>query len=154
VKLTKGTVVLVCIGYRHLGNRIGEPEWVGGRVLEDGPDPEDVKNGIKEDGEVDVEVVIDPTLHGRVVDARGNFLIDDQERKAGRIIRSVIPVDPVAVCHNTWKEAPQTPKGAQPRDAALIAREEKMAAAAKKKTEIEQRKADAAKLAASQKAEG
>jgi hypothetical protein len=76
-----GTVLDVAIGRRHMVTHIGDTEWLLGKVVE-----------TLDDDVLRVEVAIDATMHGRVVDNAGNFLISDAEKRAGKIVREVPPV--------------------------------------------------------------
>lgn len=145
MKAIVNSIVAVCIGFKHMGTHIGVPEWLEGKVVREGPSDAEVKAGIAIDGEIVVSVKIEPTLHGRTVDAEGNLLISDQERKAQVITRTVYPADDQIPIHDTWRPAPQDV--ARARQSAMDLRKEQLAAreeAARKKLASEAAKAEAA----------
>lgn len=120
MKLAVGTLVAVCIGFRHMNDHIGQADWLAGSVVAE-PSQEELDEGLRVEGEVEVEVPIDETLHGRVVDADGNFLIAHSEKKAGKLRRWVFPADPSFAEPNTWRPDPKAQ--AEARKAALARRE-------------------------------
>lgn len=123
MKLPLGTLVAVCIGFRHMNDHIGEPDWLAGKVIAE-PSQEELDEGLRVDGEVQVEVPIDEVLHGRVVDAEGNFLISLPEKKAGKLVRWVFPADPAFSEPGTWRPDPKA--AAESRKAALAERDAKV----------------------------
>lgn len=139
-------IVAVCIGFRHEMTFIGDPDWLEGKVVKL-PTQEEIDEGIRIEGECLVEVPIDEVLHGRVVDPAGNFLISLPEKRAGKILRWVMPADPTFVEINTWRPDPRLAiearkKALAERDSKVKEREDRLAAA----------KAKAAQAAAAMKA--
>lgn len=157
MKLPIGSLVAVCIGFRHMNDHIGEPDWLAGKVITE-PTQEELDEGLRVEGEVQVEVPIDEVLHGRVVDLDGNFLVSQAEKKAGKLLRWVSPADPAFSEPGTWrpdpKAAAEARKAAQAeRDAKVKERDERLAEAKQKAAKATANvKANQAALSAEQKA--